>query len=113
MRPPLVSPARTLRHAPSATPYVHPMPSRAEGAARSTGAMGIGIGTLVFLLIAAAGIWLVPGLSTFPVTRLAALELTVFGLVVGAYGTMVGAGGGFLIVPMLLLAYRLPAPQAA
>ncbi len=27
------------------------------------------------------------------------------GLLVGAYGTMIGAGGGFLLVPLLLLAY--------
>ncbi len=31
----------------------------------------------------------------------------------GTYGTLVGVGGGFLIVPFLLLAYGLPAPIAA
>jgi uncharacterized membrane protein YfcA len=41
------------------------------------------------------------------------LGLVAFGLVVGAYGTLIGAGGGFLIVPMLLLAWQLPPAQAA
>ncbi len=33
----------------------------------------------------------------------AILGFTLFGLVVGAYGTLIGAGGGFLIVPALVL----------
>lgn len=37
-----------------------------------------------------------------------ALFLLVFALAVGVYGTLVGAGGGFLIVPMLLLAFTGP-----
>src|ERR1043165_7169187 len=36
-----------------------------------------------------------------------------FGFVVGIYGTMVGAGGGFLIVPVLLLVWHLPPAIAA
>jgi hypothetical protein len=36
-----------------------------------------------------------------------------FGFVVGAYGTMVGAGGGFLIVPALLLVYHATPELAA
>jgi uncharacterized membrane protein YfcA len=36
-----------------------------------------------------------------------------FGYAVGAYGTMVGAGGGFLIVPALLLVYHATPAQAA
>jgi len=47
------------------------------------------------------------------VTGAQALELLVFGIVVGAYGTMVGAGGGFLIVPALLLVYHARPEQAA
>jgi uncharacterized membrane protein YfcA len=35
------------------------------------------------------------------------------GFVVGIYGTMVGAGGGFLIVPVLLLVVHLPPALAA
>src|SRR5262245_57150923 len=32
-----------------------------------------------------------------------ALGLVGLGILVGAYGTMIGAGGGFLLVPVLLL----------
>ncbi len=31
--------------------------------------------------------------------------LAVLGLIVGAYGTIIGAGGGFILVPVLLLLY--------
>ena len=31
--------------------------------------------------------------------------LALLGLVVGAYGTLIGAGGGFVLVPLLLLLY--------
>ena len=47
------------------------------------------------------------------ITLLSGLGLVAFGLVVGAYGTMVGAGGGFLIVPVLLLVWHLPPALAA
>jgi len=36
-----------------------------------------------------------------------------FGVSVGAYGTMVGAGGGFLLVPALLVVYHARPEQAA
>lgn len=36
----------------------------------------------------------------------------LFGIVVGAYGTLIGAGGGFIIVPVLLLVLRWPHTQA-
>ncbi|MEW5946428.1 MAG: sulfite exporter TauE/SafE family protein [bacterium] len=39
---------------------------------------------------------------------LEAIGLITFGFFVGAYGTLVGIGGGPLIVPMLALAYRYP-----
>jgi uncharacterized membrane protein YfcA len=41
------------------------------------------------------------------------IAFLAFGYAVGAYGTMVGAGGGFLIVPALLLIYHAPSAQAA
>jgi uncharacterized membrane protein YfcA len=41
------------------------------------------------------------------------LEFIGFGLLVGAYGTLVGSGGGFLIVPTLLLIYHATPQQAA
>ena len=34
--------------------------------------------------------------------------LIVLGAAVGAFGTLIGAGGGFLLVPLLLLLFRLP-----
>ncbi len=36
----------------------------------------------------------------------------VFGIAVGAYGAIVGAGGGFLVVPMLLAVLQVSAQQA-
>src|SRR3954466_8869061 len=47
------------------------------------------------------------------ITPLSGIGLVVFGLLVGTYGTMVGAGGGFLIVPVLLLVWHLPPALAA
>lgn len=47
------------------------------------------------------------------ITPITAAGLIAFGLFVGTYGTMVGAGGGFLIVPMLLLVAHVPPAQAA
>jgi uncharacterized membrane protein YfcA len=47
------------------------------------------------------------------ITPLSGLGLVAFGLIVGTYGTMVGAGGGFLIVPVLLLVWHLPPALAA
>ncbi len=40
------------------------------------------------------------------------IELVAVGLGVGAYGTLIGAGGGFLIVPLLLLIYLVSHEQA-
>ncbi len=40
------------------------------------------------------------------------ISLVALGLFVGAYGTLVGAGGGPLIVPTLLLVFHLPPQQA-
>jgi hypothetical protein len=37
--------------------------------------------------------------------------LILLGLAVGAYGTLVGAGGGFLLVPILVIAYPSVPPQ--
>src|SRR4051812_11528094 len=47
------------------------------------------------------------------ITPLSGIGLVAFGLLVGTYGTMVGAGGGFLIVPVLLLVWHLPPALAA
>lgn len=41
------------------------------------------------------------------------IAFLVFGVVVGAYGTLVGAGGGFIIVPALLLVYHATPQQAS
>jgi hypothetical protein len=45
------------------------------------------------------------------VTHLAVALLVVLGLGVGALGTLVGAGGGFLLAPILLLVYPHDSPQ--
>lgn len=37
--------------------------------------------------------------------------LIVLGIAVGAYGTLIGAGGGFVLVPILLLRYPHESPQ--
>jgi len=39
--------------------------------------------------------------------------LLLLGLAVGAYGTVVGVGGGFLVAPLLLLIYKLSPASAA
>jgi uncharacterized protein len=46
-------------------------------------------------------------------TLVGGLGLVAFGVAVGAYGTIIGAGGGFLIVPLLLLVWHLSPAQAA
>ena len=38
------------------------------------------------------------------------LELVALGLIVGAYGTLIGAGGGFVLVPLLLIIYPHDSP---
>lgn len=44
-------------------------------------------------------------------TLLAAGGLLILGVVVGAYGTLIGAGGGFVLVPILLLLYPNESPS--
>src|SRR5512143_28892 len=39
------------------------------------------------------------------------LLLGLIGLVVGAYGTLIGAGGGFVLMPILLLLYPNESPE--
>ena len=39
------------------------------------------------------------------------LWLIPVGFVIGAYGTLIGAGGGFVLVPMLILLYPQEAPE--
>lgn len=39
------------------------------------------------------------------------IGLALLGLVVGAYGTLIGAGGGFVLVPVLLLLYPEMEPE--
>jgi uncharacterized membrane protein YfcA len=45
-------------------------------------------------------------------TAVAAAELVGLGVVIGAFGTLIGAGGGFLLVPMLILFYHLSHPTS-
>ena len=37
--------------------------------------------------------------------------LVPLGFVVGAYGTLIGAGGGFVLVPILALLYPADSPE--
>ena len=39
------------------------------------------------------------------------IGLTILGLAIGAYGTLIGAGGGFILMPLLLLVYPKDPPQ--
>lgn len=39
------------------------------------------------------------------------LLLVLLGLIVGAYGTLIGAGGGFILMPILLLLYPDESPE--
>jgi len=75
--------------------------------ARNAGAIGL------FVAAALLALYFVPHEFARPSTFGRAVEFLVFGVVVGAYGTMVGAGGGFLIVPALLLVYHTSPEQAA
>jgi len=45
-------------------------------------------------------------------TAVAAAELVGLGVAIGAFGTLIGAGGGFLLVPLLLLLYHFSHPTA-
>ena len=45
-------------------------------------------------------------------TAVAATGLVGLGVAIGAFGTFIGAGGGFLLVPLLLLAYHFSHPMA-
>jgi len=38
--------------------------------------------------------------------------LVGLGLAIGAFGTLIGAGGGFLLVPLLVLGYHFPPAHA-
>ena len=40
------------------------------------------------------------------------LWLAPLGLVIGAYGTIIGAGGGFILLPLLLLLYPRDSPES-
>jgi uncharacterized membrane protein YfcA len=40
------------------------------------------------------------------------LWLLPLGLIVGAFGTLIGAGGGFILVPILLLLYPNEKPSS-
>lgn len=40
------------------------------------------------------------------------VEFVLFGIIVGTYGTLVGAGGGFVIVPVMLLFFHATPQQA-
>ncbi len=78
---------------------------------RVAGAGAIGAGFFVFASLLA--LYFVPRETAGPASFVTSLEFLAFGVAVGAYGTMVGAGGGFLIVPALLLVYRTDPAHSA
>src|SRR5215470_2431389 len=41
-----------------------------------------------------------------------AVIMVVLGALIGAFGTLIGAGGGFLLVPILLIGYHVPPATA-
>jgi hypothetical protein len=45
-------------------------------------------------------------------TGLDAVTRVVLGFAIGTFGTLIGAGGGFILVPLLLLGYHFPPPDA-
>jgi uncharacterized membrane protein YfcA len=71
------------------------------------------LGASLFLVASLLALYFVPRETSGPTSVLAGLEFLAFGVGVGAYGTLVGAGGGFLLVPALLLAYHASPAHAA
>jgi uncharacterized membrane protein YfcA len=67
----------------------------------------------IFIVVALLALYLVPRSPSESMSLLRAVEFLAFGFAVGAYGTMVGAGGGFLIVPALILVAGAPPEMAA
>jgi uncharacterized membrane protein YfcA len=47
----------------------------------------------------------------YPFTLAIAIELVALGFAVGAFGTLVGSGGGFILTPVLLIAYPRAKPD--
>ncbi len=46
------------------------------------------------------------------ITGLDAGTRVALGFAIGTFGTLIGAGGGFILVPLLLLGYHFPPPEA-
>ena len=55
----------------------------------------------------------IQGNSGDAISALEIVLLALLGVIVGTYGTIVGVGGGFLVVPLLLIIYKLPPAAAA
>ena len=50
-------------------------------------------------------------MHVYPFTLLIAIELVALGFAVGTLGTLVGSGGGFILTPVLLIAYPRAKPD--
>ncbi|MEK7867122.1 MAG: sulfite exporter TauE/SafE family protein [Planctomycetota bacterium] len=68
---------------------------------------------VVSCLVTAALAMFLPLSFSGTASRLESAGVCALGFAVGAFGTMIGAGGGFLIVPFLLLVYGMRPEQAA
>lgn len=66
----------------------------------------------IVMFSAALAMWRLPH-GRRPVSRRRSAFLVVLGLAIGALTGLVGVGGGFLIVPALVLGAGLPLPKAA
>ena len=50
-------------------------------------------------------------MHAYPFTLVIAVELVLLGFAVGTVGTLVGSGGGFILTPVLLIAYPHAKPD--
>lgn len=75
----------------------------------SSAGVGLAAAVVSHGVVANAGVGLAAA-SSPNLTLLAAVLLALLGFAVGVFGTLVGAGGGFILTPVLLLVYPQSTP---